>query len=83
MLSFKAAFDGATFADARGKPQPCSVEYAPFQRVPRGRVKRDPREGTIEKGKQPAVAISLQTSANKCKQLRNCMCMVTLAGFYS
>lgn len=49
VLSFKAAFDGATFADARGKLQPCSVEYAPFQRVPRGRVKRDPREGTIEK----------------------------------
>lgn len=50
MLDFKAAFDGASFPDGRGKQQPCSVEYAPFQRVPRGRVKRDPREGTIEKG---------------------------------
>lgn len=28
----------------------CQVEYAPFQKVPRQRVKRDPKEGTIERG---------------------------------
>lgn len=55
MLDFKAAFEGTAFVDARGKQQLCSVEYAPFQRVPRSRVKRDPREGTIEKGAQNAL----------------------------
>jgi Smg-4/UPF3 family len=55
LLDFKAVFDGTAFPDARGKQQLCSVEYAPFQRVPRSRVKRDPREGTIEKGAQNAL----------------------------
>lgn len=31
----------------------CQVEYAPFQKVPRQRVKRDPKEGTIERGEAP------------------------------
>ena len=26
------------------------MEYAPFQGVPEGKVKRDPREGTLQKG---------------------------------
>ncbi len=29
------------------------MEYAPFQKVPRQRVKRDPKEGTIERGGHP------------------------------
>ena len=57
LLYFKAAFEGTAFNDARGKQQPCSVEYAPFQRVPRSRVKRDPREGTIDKGAQTCVTL--------------------------
>jgi regulator of nonsense transcripts 3 len=28
----------------------CSVEYAPYQKVARQKVKRDPKEGTIDKG---------------------------------
>ena len=26
------------------------MEFAPFQGVPEGKVKRDPREGTLQKG---------------------------------
>lgn len=50
VLTFKSRFDDHAFADERGAQHACSVEYAPFQRIPKGRVKRDPREGTIEKG---------------------------------
>lgn len=50
VLAFKARLAGVTFADERGTQQPCSVEYAPYQRTPPARVKRDPREGTTEKG---------------------------------
>ncbi|KAK9843682.1 hypothetical protein WJX81_002112 [Elliptochloris bilobata] len=43
-----AALDGRAFVTERGAQHRCSVEYAPCQRVPPSRVKRDPREGTIE-----------------------------------
>ncbi len=52
VIAFKSRFDGQTFAGNRGAHQICFVEYAPFQRTPKGRVKRDPREGTIEKGQE-------------------------------
>ena len=45
-----AALDGRVFVTERGAQHRCSVEYAPCQRVPPLRVKRDPREGTIEAG---------------------------------
>ena len=48
-----AALDGHAFVTERGAQHRCSVEYAPCQRVPPSRVKRDPREGTIEAGALP------------------------------
>ena len=49
VLAFKTAFAKRTFADG-GKQQPCVVEYAPSQKVPPSRTKRDPRENTIDTG---------------------------------
>lgn len=52
---FKAYFDGRTFpiAGAQGSRTvpvvKCRVEYAPNQRSGKGKGRRDPREGTIEK----------------------------------
>ena len=51
-----AALDGHAFVTERGAQHRCSVEYAPCQRVPPSRVKRDPREGTIEAGALPSRA---------------------------
>ena len=50
-----AALDGRAFVTERGSQHRCSVEYAPCQRVPPLRVKRDPREGTIEAGAHSAL----------------------------
>lgn len=35
------------------------MEYAPFQGVPEGKVKRDPREGTLQKGIAHTMHLSL------------------------
>lgn len=48
VLDFKAAFEGRQFVEKSISQAPVSVEYAPLQRVPGSKVKRDPREGTIE-----------------------------------
>ncbi|CAL8466315.1 g5851 [Coccomyxa elongata] len=47
--AFKAAVEGHAFVTDRGAQFRGCVEYAPFQKVPEGKPKRDPREGTIEK----------------------------------
>ncbi|EFN59157.1 hypothetical protein CHLNCDRAFT_50004 [Chlorella variabilis] len=46
---FQQAWDGHAFVNERGTQFRCQVEYAAYQRVPRQRVKRDPKEGTIER----------------------------------
>lgn len=56
---FKDKFDGYVFIDSKGSEYPASVEFAPFQRVPRRRFAaekqtnpfkaRDSKCGTIEK----------------------------------
>lgn len=51
---FKAVIDGRLFPGKTSSEPAVTVEYAPFQRVPASRVKRDPREGTIEQGASPA-----------------------------
>lgn len=50
VLDFKAAFEGRDFGGKRCSSAQVSVEYAPLQRVPGSKVKRDPRENTIEQG---------------------------------
>lgn len=47
---FKVALEGHRFPGRRGGEAAVAVEYAPFQRVPASKVKRDPKEGTIEQG---------------------------------
>mmetsp|Transcript_28264 Transcript_28264/g.62052 ORF Transcript_28264/g.62052 Transcript_28264/m.62052 type:complete len:310 (+) Transcript_28264:116-1045(+) len=46
---FKQRFDGHTFVGSRGNQYRCSVEFAPFQKVPNLTQKKDARDGTIEK----------------------------------
>ena len=48
--AFKAAVEAHAFVTDRGAQFRGSVEYAPFQKVPQGKPKRDPREGTFDKG---------------------------------
>lgn len=50
VAAFKGAVEASVFVTDRGAQYRGSVEYAPFQRVPEQRVKRDPREGTLETG---------------------------------
>lgn len=58
VLSFKNAFDGHVFVSSRGTQYKCTVEYAPYQKIPRnGKVKKDPREGTLERGGKEAASI--------------------------
>lgn len=60
VLEFKAKFDGHAFVSTKGTQYKCSVEYAPFQRVPKPPKKRVPLEGTIEKGGQRGVCCRTQ-----------------------
>ena len=50
---FRAAFNGHAFVNERGVKFRwfcCSVEYAPYQKAPKVISKKDPREGTLDKG---------------------------------
>ena len=49
--AFKAAVEKQVFVTDRGAQFRGSVEFAPFQGVPPGKVKRDLREGSLHKGK--------------------------------
>lgn len=50
VFNFRAKFDGHTFVNETGAQFSCSIEYAPFQRVPKKVKRRDPKEGTLDKG---------------------------------
>ena len=50
VFDFKAKFDGHVFVSNKGNQYKCSVEYAPFQKVPKQQGKKNPNEGTIERG---------------------------------
>ena len=53
LFDFSGSFGGRRFAaDEDGKEYRAAVEYAPYQKVPRGKPRRDRREGTIEKDKE-------------------------------
>ncbi|XP_048489383.1 regulator of nonsense transcripts 3B isoform X1 [Plutella xylostella] len=45
---FKDKFDGYVFLDEKGVEYIGIVEYAPFQRIPKKKKKKDPKCGTIE-----------------------------------
>ncbi|KAL5004984.1 hypothetical protein ScPMuIL_018440 [Solemya velum] len=46
---FRDRFDGYIFIDAKGNEYPAIVEYAPFQRVPKRKIKKpDSKKGTID-----------------------------------
>ncbi|KAL3701267.1 hypothetical protein R1sor_019289 [Riccia sorocarpa] len=49
VFDFYEDFDGHVFVNERGTQCKASVEYAPYQRVPKPRSKKDVREGTITK----------------------------------
>ena len=50
VYDFRAAFDGHSFVNERGVQFRCSVEFAPYQKAPKVITKKDPREGTLDKG---------------------------------
>ncbi|GAB6021170.1 hypothetical protein CHUAL_003800 [Chamberlinius hualienensis] len=45
---FKEKFDGYVFVDSKGGEYPAVVEFAPFQKVPKKKQKKDSKCGTIE-----------------------------------
>lgn len=51
VLLFKQQFDSRLFSGEKSAQYRCQVEYAPYQRVPKAKARHDPREGTIEQGK--------------------------------
>ena len=51
--AFKAAVEKHVYVTDRGAQYRGVVEFAPYQGVPEGKVKRDPREGTLHNGKAP------------------------------
>jgi len=72
-----AALDGRAFVTERGAQHRCAVEYAPCQRVPPSRVKRDPREGTMESGAHHSPLAPLDSGgaqSSSCKELCRMQC---------
>jgi regulator of nonsense transcripts 3 len=64
VFELKHKLDGHVFVSNKGNQYKCAVEYAPFQQVPPPNRKKDPREGTIQKGTPPAgLLISGRTPA--------------------
>ena len=55
VYDFRADFDGHSFVNERGQQYQCLVEYAPYQKAPKVVTKKDPREGTLEKGQTQAL----------------------------
>ncbi|GAX80008.1 hypothetical protein CEUSTIGMA_g7447.t1 [Chlamydomonas eustigma] len=49
VIAFKLAFDGHVFVGAKGNQYRCSVEYAPYQKIPNSAEKKSVRDGTIVK----------------------------------
>jgi hypothetical protein len=52
LFDFKDKFHGHVFVSNKGNQYVCSVEYAPNQKVPKPVEKKDPRDGTIERGRR-------------------------------
>lgn len=59
---FKDKFDGYVFLDSKGNEFPAVVEFAPFQKIPKGRNRKDIKCGTIEQ--DPDYEIFLEALQN-------------------
>lgn len=57
LFDFKDKFHGHVFVSNKGNQYVCNVEYAPNQKVPKPVIKKDPRDGTIERGMLLSAAI--------------------------
>jgi regulator of nonsense transcripts 3 len=55
LFDFKDKFHGHVFVSNKGNQYVCNVEYAPSQKVPKPVEKKDPRDGTIERGGAPVI----------------------------
>ena len=66
--AFKAAVEKQVFVTERGSQFRGSVEFAPFQGVPPGKVKRDLREGSLHKGKPQLCNLCSGMSPEKSSQ---------------
>lgn len=49
VLEFKSKFDGHAFVSNKGNQYRCTVEFAPYQKVPQQAKKKVTKEGTIER----------------------------------
>uniref|UniRef100_A0A061R8Y4 Regulator of nonsense transcripts 3 n=1 Tax=Tetraselmis sp. GSL018 TaxID=582737 RepID=A0A061R8Y4_9CHLO len=47
VIEFSAKINGRHFKAGNLRPLACEVQYAPFQKAPRARSRKDPREGTL------------------------------------
>ena len=56
LFEFSGSFNGHVFVDDKGAQFKSSVEYAPFQKVPKAKPRKDRREGTIEKDQEYQVS---------------------------
>lgn len=74
---FTDKFDGYVFVDSKGNEFPASVEFAPFQKIPKVRIvasetkprvtSRDPKVGTIEEDPEYVAFLeSLEESRTEC-----------------
>ncbi|KAK9247798.1 Smg-4/UPF3 family-domain-containing protein [Lipomyces tetrasporus] len=50
LIAFNKAFGGKVVKDAKGNESAMQIEFAPYEKVPRTKVKIDTRHGTIENG---------------------------------
>ena len=48
LATFHRAFNGHTFTDSKGRSSRAMIEFAPFQKSVKGRIKPDARQGTID-----------------------------------
>ena len=68
--AFKAAVEKQVFVTERGSQFRGSVEFAPFQGVPPGKVKRDLREGSLQKGEPSSAICGVAHHQNRAVRMR-------------
>ncbi len=69
VIQFKTSFDGHVFVTTKGKQYRCTVEYAPYQKVPKPPARKNPLEGTIDQGTRPMLALCSLTPSTDVRQL--------------
>mmetsp|Transcript_10673 Transcript_10673/g.17470 ORF Transcript_10673/g.17470 Transcript_10673/m.17470 type:complete len:356 (-) Transcript_10673:990-2057(-) len=63
VYEFHEKYNGHVFLDAKGQEFRATVEYAPYQRIPKPRRNSDPRQGTIEKDPDYIKFVEVSTAA--------------------